>query len=115
VTVVDDAPRFGKGLTLVRRMRLLAELKAHGVALETGASAIAITKDAVTFTGSDGADKSVAADHVIVAKGAEGDTSLADALTAAGFSVRTIGDAGGVGYIEGAIRGAAEAVVQITT
>jgi len=36
-------------------------------------------------------------------------------LTAAGFSVRTIGDAGGIGYIEGAIRGAAEAVVQITT
>ena len=114
VTVVDEAPRFGKGLTLVRRMRLLAELKAHGVALETGASAIAITKDAVTFTGSDGANKSVAADHVIVAKGAEGDTSLADTLTAAGFSVRTIGDAGGVGYIEGAIRGAAEAVVAIT-
>ncbi|MGB5077698.1 MAG: NAD(P)/FAD-dependent oxidoreductase [Sphingorhabdus sp.] len=115
VTVVDDVPRFGKGLTLVRRMRLLAELKAHGVALETGASEISISKEAVTFTSADGTTKSVSADHVIVAKGAQGDTTLSDILTDAGLPVRTIGDATGVGYIEGAIRGAAEAVVQITS
>jgi len=110
VTVVDDAPRFGKGLTLVRRMRLLAELKAHGVALETGASGIAIGKNTVSFTRPDGTEQHVPADHVIVAKGAKGDTTLADSLSAAGFRVQTIGDAGGVGYIEGAMRGAAEAV-----
>ena len=113
VTVVDEAPRLGKGLTLVRRMRILQELSEHGVALCGGAGNIAIGKDAVTFTGQDGAAKSVPADTVIVAKGATGDLSLAQALEAAGFKVHTIGDAGGVGYIEGAMRGAYEAVQAI--
>jgi hypothetical protein len=52
----------------------------------------------------------VPADTVIVAMGAEGDLSLAERLTAEGFTVYPIGDATGVGYIEGAMRGAAEAV-----
>lgn len=110
VTVIEEAPRLGKGLTLVRRMRILQELADHGVALCGGASEIAIGKSAVTFTGQDGAAKSVPADTVIVAKGATGDLSLAENLTAAGFVVTAIGDAGGVGYIEGAMRGAYEAV-----
>jgi 2,4-dienoyl-CoA reductase-like NADH-dependent reductase (Old Yellow Enzyme family)/NADPH-dependent 2,4-dienoyl-CoA reductase/sulfur reductase-like enzyme len=110
VTVVDEAPRLGKGLTLVRRMRILQELAEHGVALHAGAKDIAIVESAVTFTASDGTAQSVPADHVIVAKGARGDLSLAQQLVEAGFDVRTIGDANGVGYIEGAIRGAAHAV-----
>jgi len=110
VTVIDEAPRMGKGLTLVRRMRLIAELREHGVALQAGASGIAITPEAVTFTGADGTALAIAADRVIVAKGATGDLSLADQLKAAGFAVHAIGDATGVGYIEGAIRGARQAV-----
>ena len=110
VTVVDEAPRMGKGLLLVRRMRILAELKEHGVALQAGASDIAIEKDAVRFTDAAGVAQSVPADHVIVAKGAEGNLTLAEKLRAEGFIVETAGDANGVGYIEGAMRGAAEAV-----
>ncbi|WP_353227361.1 FAD-dependent oxidoreductase [Novosphingobium sp.] len=110
VHVIEEAPRLGKGLTLVRRMRLLAELAEHGVGLHGGAGDVAIGKDSVTFTDATGTARTVAADHVIVARGAEGDLSLAEALTAAGFAVHAIGDARGVGYIEGAIRGAAEAV-----
>ena len=48
---------------------------------------------------------------MIVAKGAHGDTSLADTLRAAGFTVQVAGDCTGVGYIEGAIRGASRAVL----
>ncbi len=110
VTVVDDAPRLGKGLLLVRRMRILAELKEHGVSLQPGASDIAIDKDAVRFTDASGTTQVVKADNVIVAKGAEGNTTLADRLRAEGFTVETAGDMNGVGYIEGAMRGAAEAV-----
>jgi len=110
VTVVDEAPRFGKGLLLVRRMRILAELKEHGVSLQPGASDIVIEKDAVRFTDAAGVAQSVPADHVIVAKGAEGNLALAERLRAEGFTVETAGDANGVGYIEGAMRGAAEAV-----
>lgn len=114
VTVIDDAPRFGKGLTLVRRMRILAELAEHGVALKPGARDIAITADAVTYADATG-QHAVAADTVIIAKGATGDLTLAHALKAAGLAVSAIGDAGGVGYIEGAMRGAADAVAVLTS
>jgi len=113
VSVLDEAPRLGKGLTLVRRMRLLAELAEHGLGLHAGVADIVIGKDVVTFTDAAGKAQSVPGDNVIVARGAEGDLSLADALTAAGFAVYVVGDAGGVGYIEGAMRGAADAVRKI--
>lgn len=115
VTVVDDSPRFGKGLTLVRRMRILSELAEHGVSLQPAATDIRITPDAVHFTSSDGSAHAVPADHVIVAKGADGDLSLATSLREAGFVVHSIGDANGVAYIEGAMRGAAEVVATITS
>lgn len=110
VTVIGEAPRFGGGLLLVRRMRLLAELREHGVAMFPGASGIAIGKNSVTFTSADGEQKSIAADHVVVAMGAHGDSTLANALRAQGHDVVEVGDGTGVTYIEGAIRGAAEAV-----
>lgn len=115
VSVIDEAPRLGKGLLLVRRMRLLAELAEHGLGLHAGVADIAIGKDAVTFTDATGAARSVPADNVIVARGAEGDLSLAEGLRAAGFTVHSVGDANGVSYIEGAMRGASEAVRKIAT
>jgi 2,4-dienoyl-CoA reductase-like NADH-dependent reductase (Old Yellow Enzyme family) len=113
VTVVDEMPRFGKGLTLVRRLRLLPELKEHGVTLATSAQDITIGPETVTWTDGEGQPCSAPADTVIVAKGAEGDLALADAMKAAGFNVHTVGDATGVGYIEGAMRGAAKAAKEI--
>ncbi|MBC2650300.1 NAD(P)/FAD-dependent oxidoreductase [Novosphingobium aerophilum] len=110
VQVIEEAPRLGKGLTLVRRMRLLAELAEHGVGLHGGATGVTIGKDSVSFTDVKGEARTVPADHVIVARGAEGDLSLAQALESEGFTVHSVGDALGVGYIEGAIRGAGEAV-----
>lgn len=114
VTVVDDAPVLGKGLTLVRRMRILSELQEHGVAMHAKASDIAINDGSVSFADAQGARLQIKADHVIVAKGADGDLTLADTLRAAGFRIHTVGDANGVGYIEGAMRGAYNAVVDIT-
>ena len=113
VTVVDEAPRFGVGMTLLRRMRILQELEEHGVRLAPGASNIAIGKQAVTWTDAQGEAQQAECDTVVVAKGAHGDTSLADDLSAAGFAVHTVGDANGVGYIEGAMWGAAKAVREI--
>ncbi len=110
VQVIEPAPRLGKGLTLVRRMRILSELAEHGVGLHGGAKDIAIGKDAVAFTDAQGNAQSVPADNVIVAMGAAGDLTLADKLKAADFTVHPIGDATGVGYIEGAMAGAMAAV-----
>ena len=114
VTVIEPAPRLGKGLLLVRRMRILAELKEHGVALHGGVGAIAIEDGAVTFTAADGAPQRVKADHVIVAMGASGDLSLAERLEAEGYKVEAVGDCTGIGYIEGAMRGGADAARRLT-
>jgi len=113
VTVVDEPEKFGAGLALVRRLRLLTELREAGVALHPKATGIAIGNNEVTWQGADGKAKRAAADHVIVAKGATGDTTLADQLTAAGFTVHVAGDAGGVGYIEGAMHSGAKAAMAI--
>lgn len=113
VSVVDDVRRFGAGLLLVRRMRLLEELKEHGVVMFPGASEISIGADAVRFTGKDGTPQFIAADHVVVAKGVSENTALADQLRRAGFRVHAFGDCTGVSYIEGAIRGAADAVAAL--
>jgi NADPH-dependent 2,4-dienoyl-CoA reductase/sulfur reductase-like enzyme len=113
VTVVDETPKFGAGLQLVRRLRMLPELKELGVALRPGVANIAIVDGAVTWRNPDGASDRADADHVIVAKGAHGDTTLADTLKEAGFKVQVAGDANGVGYIEGAMRSAAELAVGI--
>jgi 2,4-dienoyl-CoA reductase (NADPH2) len=113
VTVIDEANRAGKGLYLVRRMRLLRELAEHGVTLINRAQEISIDEGGVSYRNFRGQRRSVAAGHVIVAQGATGDLSVAEALEAAGMSVHTIGDANGVGYIEGAIESAAELAVAI--
>jgi hypothetical protein len=95
-------------------MRLVAELREHGVALHAGATDIAIGPDMVAFSDADGASHHAPADQVIVAMGAHGDTALAESLRAEGFSVETVGDCLGVTYIEGAIRGAAKAVERLS-
>lgn len=108
--MVDEAPRFGAGLTLVRRLRLLAELKEHGLGMYPGSKEIRIETGRLGFTDAAGTAHSVAADHVIVAKGATGDSTQADAFRAAGLRVHEVGDGSSVGYIEGAMRGALRAV-----
>lgn len=111
VTVIEEAARFGKGLTVVRRMRLIPELREHGVALFAQARDIRVTPNDVVFSTADGERHVVRADNVIIAKGAHGDPTLANSLRAEGFDVTDIGDCRDVTYIEGAIRGAARATL----
>jgi 2,4-dienoyl-CoA reductase-like NADH-dependent reductase (Old Yellow Enzyme family)/NADPH-dependent 2,4-dienoyl-CoA reductase/sulfur reductase-like enzyme len=113
VTVLEEGPKVGRGLTLVRRMRLIPELREHGVDLQADVSEVRIAREGVAFTDGNGGARTAAADHVIVAKGAHGDSALAEALRAAGLRVREAGDGLGVGYIEGAIRGGARAAADI--
>jgi NADPH-dependent 2,4-dienoyl-CoA reductase/sulfur reductase-like enzyme len=113
VTVLHEEPRMGAGLTLVRRLRLLAELKEHGVTLHRGVSNVAIDKTHVSFNKEKGEGGSVAADTVIVARGAEGNQSITSQLEGAKYPVYEIGDSTGVTYIEGAIRDAMHAADKI--
>ena len=115
VHVIEESPRFGRGLPLVRRMRLIAELEEHGVHFHANASGIAIAAQTVRFTDASGQQQEIPAASVIVAKGAQGDLALADTLRSAGFNVEVVGDANGVGYIEGAMHSARKAVRTLLT
>jgi 2,4-dienoyl-CoA reductase (NADPH2) len=110
ITVLEESANFGRGLTLVRRMRAVTELKEHGAALFSQVKDVAITGTAVNFIDAEGSRQAIPADTVIVAKGAHSNLALADTLRDAGFDVEVVGDTGGVGYIEGAVRGAVRAV-----
>lgn len=113
IVVLDEAPRMGAGLQVVRRWRVLDELKHLGVKLLPEVADIVIEENAVSYSNGFNQRRTIAADQVIIAKGATGDTSLADTLRAAGFRVTTIGDANGVGYIEGAMQDAADAAIAV--
>lgn len=113
VTVIDENKKLGAGIMIVRRWRALAELRELGVGLHTGARDIAIGDNKVTYVNENGQARTVAADHVIVAKGAVGNPTLADRLRGSGFSVHTVGDVNGVGYIHGAIGAAAQVAHRI--
>ncbi len=113
VTVIDSSPEVGKGLFLVRRMRLLDELRHLNVNLIKKAKDIAIGENVVSYINTLGQQRTIDADHVIVAKGASGDTTLAEQLEAAGFTTHTIGDCSGVSYIEGAMEAAVELSVKL--
>ena len=101
---------MGSGLTLVRRLRLLAELKEHGVRLSRGVSEVRFEGSAVHYQNGRGEQKQVPADSIIVARGAGPNVSLA---AEGADTVYTIGDSQGVGYIEGAMRDAMRACDQI--
>lgn len=113
VAVIDETPKFGAGLYIVRRLRVLHELRHLGVTMQASAQQIAIGKNEVSYRDSEGETHTVTADHVVVAKGACADTRLVDELEAAGFKVQTVGDCTGVGYIEGAMESAAKVALRI--
>jgi len=113
VTVLEESPRMGKGIPLVRRFRAVNDCHEHGVALLTDAGDFRIGDNVVTYTNAHGQERTLHADTVIVAMGATGDLSLADQMRDAGLSVHAIGDCTGVGYIEGAMRDAALATQAI--
>lgn len=113
VTVIDEPARAGTGLYIVRRLRLLSELRELGVTMINSASDIAIEDQTVSYRNYRGQQRRVEAAQVIVAKGASSNLSLAEHLRAAGFSTHTVGDCNGVGYIEGAMESAAELAVKL--
>ena len=113
VDIVDDTAMFGAGLSVARRTVMFAELEEAGVGLHVGASQIGIGAEQVEFIDSAGSRASLAADTVIIAKGAEPNRGLYEALKAAGFDAHIVGDCDGVGYIQGAVRTAADVAARI--
>ncbi len=108
VSVVEEGALFGVELPLVRRWRVLDELKQLGVVMINNAQVVCIRHKSLVLRIED-AEVNIAADTVILASGARADFTLSDKCQALGYDVRSAGDCAGVAYIEGAIRSGNEA------
>ena len=104
VTVLESGTHLGRELAIVRRWRVLHEIRVHGGRLITGASVTAIDGHCVRYQLADGQQAESLADSVVLAIGAQPDTRLLDSLVDAGLNASSIGDCQSIGYIEGAIR-----------
>jgi 2,4-dienoyl-CoA reductase (NADPH2) len=113
VTVISGGKQFGKGLPLVRRWRVLSNLRALAVALLPQARDIVIDRAVVSYLNPQSQTRTLAADMVITLEDAGADLAFAEALSAAGLKVHAAGDCRGVGYLQGALRTAAHLAVQI--
>jgi len=102
VTVIEQGPCFAPEMAIPRRWRTLHILREHDTELLTGARALGFTERGVEIS-SDGDERTVEADSILLASGVVPDGRLADALLGIDCEVHRIGDADAVGYIEGAI------------
>ncbi len=105
VTVVERGPAIGLPMAMPRRWTAVRHAREHGVTLVRGAEVIEITASDVAYRRGEELVR-VPADTVVIAEEVTGGGSLADELRDAGLEVHVVGDAGGVGYIEGAIHSA---------
>ena len=108
VTVLEPDVSLGRELSIVRRWRVLDNLREHGVALLPQVQIERIDARAVHYRTQDGDSLQVAADSVVLAVGAGPNPSLADELASSGVPVHRLGDSHELGYIEGALRSATE-------
>jgi len=107
VTIVEEGRLFGVELALVRRWRVLDDLKQLGVVMINNTTVLRIEKTSLVLK-TEETETDIPADTVILASGARGDLSLADMCKELGYETKVAGDCKGVGYIEGAIRSANE-------
>jgi len=113
VTVLEPGTHLGRGLAIVRRWRVLDNLRQHQVPLLTGVEIDSIAADGVHYRDSEGQRQHLKAHSIILALGTRPDDTLARNMEAAGFPVTCIGECGGLGYIEGALHSAAAAALQM--
>jgi 2,4-dienoyl-CoA reductase (NADPH2) len=113
VIVLEPSGNLGAELSIVRRARVVHELREAGVELQRGVEVMRIGSSTVSFRDRDGLERETEAQQVIIAMGAVPDTTLQDELNAAGIEARSIGDCAEVGYIEGAILSGRRAALEI--
>ncbi len=114
VVVLEEGPVAAKEMAHPRRWRVLHEMRELGIRLVLNARVLEIGENSVRFEappkrGEPALAETIAADHVVLATGLEANPAPAAALRAAGVPVIEIGDATGVGYLEGAIHSGFEA------
>lgn len=113
VVVLEEGETLGAELALVRRWRILHELRAAGVMLVKQAQVKSIEPDHVIYNTGGDTPQTVSADTVIIARGARENHSLARRLMDAGVDVIEAGDGHQLGYIEGAVRSGFDAGLNV--
>ncbi|MBC8650816.1 FAD-dependent oxidoreductase [Pseudomonas sp. MTM4] len=113
VAVLEPGSHLGRELAIVRRWRVLDNLRSHEVPLKTGITIERIRDSSVDYRDANGESQQLPADSVILAIGAEPDDTLADSLQNVGLKVLRIGDCGDLGYIDGAIHSATTVALRL--
>jgi len=90
-------------MAIPRRWRALDELRRAGAELITGTTVERIDTDGVHVP----PDRTIVADHVVLATGTEPDASVAERLAGLHPDVRAIGDCKSVGMLAAALEGGA--------
>jgi NADPH-dependent 2,4-dienoyl-CoA reductase/sulfur reductase-like enzyme len=104
VMVLEPSDKPGRELSIVRRWRVLDNVRTHGE-LFTQATVEAIEAREVLWRDAQGQPQRTPADSVVLAIGAEPDHRLAESLSHLGVPVTAVGDGAQIGYIEGAMHG----------
>ena len=102
VTILEEGERLALEMAHPRRWRVLGDLRQHGTELCTGVRDVAIGPAEVSWV-TDAGPASTPADTVVIATLVDGDRAVAERFEAAGLDPIVIGDAAGIGYLEGAI------------
>jgi 2,4-dienoyl-CoA reductase-like NADH-dependent reductase (Old Yellow Enzyme family) len=105
VTVLEPGAVAGLPMAAPRRWTAVRTAASHGVDIVREATVVEITADEVVYDTGD-SRRRVSADAVVIAGEVRAGAPLADMLEALGVEVHVIGDAGEIGYIEGAIHSA---------
>jgi 2,4-dienoyl-CoA reductase-like NADH-dependent reductase (Old Yellow Enzyme family)/thioredoxin reductase len=118
VVVLEEGPVLAVEMAHPRRWRVLHELREAGVRLVSDSTPLEIGPDFVRFRapespGAESIEEQIPADTVVLATGLADDPSTASAFDRTAARVLRIGDIGGVGYIEGAIREGFEAALDL--
>ena len=116
ITVLEPGPDLGAELSIVRRARVLHQLREHGVTIQANVEISEIEAGKVRYNIA-GEENSVDCKQVIIAMGAQPDDSLASELRALDLpaGIHTLGDCREIGYIDGAILDARHTVEAINS
>ena len=112
VKVLEPSGSLGPNLSIVRRSRVVHMLKEHGVDLLTNVEIQEIYDEGVLFN-HEKIEKSLKADQVIIALGANANLDLVKELNSLNLPITSIGDCTSVGYIHGAIADARKAAIEL--
>ena len=112
VKVLEPSGALGPNLSIVRRSRVVHMLKEHGVDLLTNVEVQEIYDQGVLFN-HEKIEKSLKADQVIIALGANANLDLVKELNSLNLPITSIGDCTSVGYIHGAIADARKAAIEL--